>query len=208
MGVVGWAKRLPDHRRSRPLLLAILVFLAVITPGCKPFNVKPRVQVPGAANGARAEANGVTIVASVIRDEDWLNDTFDANLILAGIVPVRVELKNATQLQMDLSKVRFELKTEHGQRFGAVDSERAFKQALSFYELSAWSKTLYKESRADFVSYGLDTKTPAAAGESRIGLVFFLVPGGGAFARGFTLVASKLPDTTNKHEGRVEVKMD
>jgi len=185
-----------------------MVFLAVSTQGCKPFNVKPRIEIPGASNAARADANGIPIAASVVRDEDWLTDTFDANLILAGIVPIRVEVKNGAQMPIELSKVRFELKSATGRVFESVNADRAFKQALSYYDVSTWSKDLYKESRADFASYGLDTKTPAPAGESRKGLIYFLVPGEDARGRGFTLVVRKLPNTSANGEGRAELKVD
>ncbi|MEK6300886.1 MAG: hypothetical protein AABO41_09205 [Acidobacteriota bacterium] len=208
-GVVDCARRQVECLRSKGVLLALVVVLTVIAAGCKPFNVKPKVELRGAATEAQAEAGGVVIRASVVRDEDWLTDTFDANLILAGIVPVRVEVKNAGQAPIDLSKVRFELKTANGHGFGSVNSERAFKQALSYYDVSAWSKGLYKESRADFASYGLDTKTPAPAGESRKGLVYFLVPGDSARGSAFTLVVSRLPNAGGaKGEGRAEVRLD
>ena len=188
-------------------MLAIIVSVAAIASSCKPFNVKPRIEVPRAANEAQADVNGVAIRASVMRDEDWLNDTFDANLILAGIVPVRVELKNGGQTPIELTKVRFELKTANGQTFEASNADRAFKRALSYYDVSAWSKGLYKESRADFDSYGLDTKTPVATGESRQGLIYFLLPGDSARAYGFTLGVSRLHSTDAKG-GRVELKLD
>lgn len=211
--VVDGARRRVGHprsreARSRSILLAFVVLLTAISQGCKPFNVKPRIDLRGNAKEVQAQAGGLVISASVVRDEDWLTDTFDANLILAGIVPIRLQVKNAGQVPIDLSKVKFELRTAGGRNFGSVNSDRAFKQALSYYEISAWSKALYKESRADFASYGLDTKTPAANGESRTGLIYFLVPGEGARGRGFTLVVSKIPNTEAKGEGRAEMKLD
>jgi hypothetical protein len=198
--------RRPRSQQSFAVFLVML--LAFIASSCKPFKVKPRIEVPRAANEAQAETNGVAFRASVVRDEDWLNDTFDANLILAGIVPVRVELKNARKTPVELRKARFELKTADGRTFGSADAGSAFKQALSYYELSAWSKALYKESRADFASYALDTKAPAAAGESRQGLIYFLLRSDSARIGRFTLVISKIESSDAKSAGRVELKLD
>jgi hypothetical protein len=195
-------------RSQQWFAVVLVILLAVIASSCKPFKVKPRIEVPRAANEAQAETDGVAFRASVVRDEDWLNDTFDANLILAGIVPVRVELKNARKTPVELRKARFELKTASGRTFGSADAGSAFKQALSYYELSAWSKALYKESRADFASYALDTKAPAAAGESRQGLIYFLLRGDSASDGGFTLVISKIESSDAKSAGRVELKLD
>ena len=195
-------------RSQQAFAVVLVILLAFIASSCKPFKVKPRIEVPRAANEAQAEANGVAFRASVVRDEDWLNDTFDANLILAGIVPVRVEVKNARQTPVELRKARFELKTADGRTFGAAEAGSAFKRALSYYELSAWSKALYKESRADFASYALDTKAPAAAGESRQGLIYFLLRGDSARDGGFVLVISKIESSAAKNGGRVELKLD
>lgn len=194
--------------RCKALLLGCVVLIAAIASSCKPFNVKPRIEVPRAANEARAETNGVVISASVVRDEDWLNDTFDANLILAGIVPVRIEVKNSGLTPIEFSKAKFELTLGSGRSFGSVNPDRAFKRALAYYDVSAWSKALYKESRADFASYSLDTKSPQAPGESRQGLLYFLLPAESARMNGFTLVVSKLTSADSKGGARVELKLD
>lgn len=191
-----------------PFLAALIVFLAAFTTSCKPFNVKPHVEVPRASNESQVESNGVAIRASAVDDEDWLSDTFDANLILAGIAPVRVELKNAEQIPIELSRARFELRTAGGRSFGSAGPERAFKQAISYYGVSAWSKALYKESRDDFASYALDVKTPLAAGEARQGLLYFLLRREAARKAGLTLVISRLRSSGEKGGGPVELKLN
>ena len=206
---VGSVKRLVKRVRFKSsLALAQCVFLALFASSCKPFNVKPRIQVPRAANESQAETSGLVVHASVVRDEDWLNDTFDANLILAGIVPVRVELKNTGQIPVELSKARFELKTASGGSLESASGARAFKRALGYYDVSAWSKALYKESKADFASYTLDVKTPLAMGESRQGLLYFLLPGDTAGENGVTLVVSRLKSSDQKGGSRVELKLN
>ena len=195
-------------RLPSPFAFAVLVFVAGLASSCKPFNVKPRIEVPRAATESHAEEKGLEVRASVVQDEDWLNDTFDANLILAGIVPVRVELKNTEQVPLELKKARFELKTASGRSFESVGGDRAFKRALSYYELSAWSKALYKESKVDFASYDFDVKTPLAAGEFRQGLMYFLLPSENARETGFTLVLTRLKNSDQKGSGRVELKLN
>ena len=207
-GVAFVGKRARRTRTRSPFLPALIVFLAAFTSSCKPFNVKPHIEVPRASNESQVESNGVAIRASAVGDEDWLSDTFDANLILAGIFPVRVELKNAERNAIELSRARFELRTAGGRSFGSAGPERAFKQALSYYGVSAWSKALYKESRDDFASYALDVKGPLAAGESRQGLLYFLLRGEAASAGGLTLVISRLRGSDVKGSGRVELKLN
>ncbi|MFY9610725.1 MAG: hypothetical protein WAU45_19205 [Blastocatellia bacterium] len=210
VGTAGVAH--PGERPQRtcprsPFLPALIVFLAAFASSCKPFNVKPHIEVPRAVNESQVTSNALAIRASVVDDEDWLSDTFDANLILAGIVPVRVELKNAEQTPIELRRARFELRTSGGRSFGSAGPERAFKQALSYYDVSAWSKALYKQSRDDFASYAFDVKAPLSAGESRQGLLYFLLRGEAASGGGLTLVISRLRSSDEKDGGRVEVKL-
>lgn len=189
-------------------MTALIVILACFTSSCKPFNVRPHIEIPRPPNESQVESNAVVIRASVIVDEDWLSDTLDANLLLAGVIPVRVELKNAGQEPIELSRARFELRSAGGGSLGSIGPERAFKQALSYYQVSAWSKGLYKESRADFASYALDVKAPLAPGESRQGLLYFLVQGEAASQDGLTLVISRLKRADEKDSGPVELKMN
>ncbi|HSO76298.1 MAG TPA: hypothetical protein VLU47_15810 [Blastocatellia bacterium] len=186
----------------------LFVFLVAFTSSCKPFNVKPNIEVPRAPSESRVESNGIVIRGSVVDDEDWLSDTFDANLLLAGVIPVRIELRNAGQSPIELSRARFEIKTIDGQSFRSTGPERAFKRALSYYGVSVWSKGLYKESRADFASYAIDLKSPLAPGASRQGLLYFLLRGEAASGGSHTLVISRLRSSDRGESGRVELKLN
>ncbi|HSF24161.1 MAG TPA: hypothetical protein VLE20_08040 [Blastocatellia bacterium] len=207
-GVASVREHVPHACPRRAFLAALIVSLAAFASSCKPFNVKPNIEVPRASNESQVSSNAIAIRASVVDDEDWLSDTFDANLILAGIVPVHVELKNAEQTPIELRRARFELRTSGGRSFGSAGPERAFKQALSYYGVSAWSKALYKESRADFASYAFDVKAPLLAGESRQGLLYFLSRDEARIGGGLTLVISRLRRADQKSDGRVEVKLN
>jgi hypothetical protein len=161
--------------------------------GCgKPFNVKTRTDLPPANYAASTATDTISIQAQAIRDEDFLYDTFDANLISAGVLPVRVMLRNSSDRTVDLQKARFEIRQQGGRGFKAVDARGAFKRLISYYEISAYNKSGYKESLGTFSEYGVDLKTPLAPGQSRQGLMFFLVPGEAAHGAGLTLVVSRL----------------
>src|SRR5215212_7462283 len=76
---------------------AVALVIAAQSSGCggkpfnvreKPFKVREGTNMPPPTFGARAEAGAVTIQAEAVRDEDFLYETFDANLILAGLLPV------------------------------------------------------------------------------------------------------------------------
>lgn len=166
---------------------------SVVLAGCgKPFNVKTRPGLPPARYEAKATAGSITVEAQAITDEDFLYGTFDANLILAGVLPVRVSLTNPGETIVDLRKSRFEIRQQSGRRFSSVSARAAFKRLISYYGISTYSKHGYKESLNDFSSYELDIDSPLAGAKSREGLRFFLMPSEAAAGAGLTLVISRI----------------
>jgi hypothetical protein len=163
----------PGHRiRVASLPFTPLFLLCIILGGCgKPFNVRTRVQLP--ANDAQAAAGSVTVKAGAILDENALYDAFDANLIIAGVLPIKVQLTNRGSGAVDLRRLRFDLRFDGGRTLDRLKPGAAYKRLISYYDVSAWNIAAYKESRSDFESYGLNQKSPLTPGESRHGLLFF-----------------------------------
>ena len=174
-------------------IVGILCLVAGTMLGCgKPFNVKTRTDLPPATYASSTATDSISIQARAITDEDFLYDTFDANLISAGVLPVRVMLNNSSDRSVDLQKARFEIRQQAGRGFKAVDARGAFRRLISYYEISAYNKSGYKESLGTFSEHGVDLKTPLAPGQSRQGLIFFLVPSEAARGAGLTLVVTRL----------------
>lgn len=194
----------------RPVIIGSLCLFSATITGCgKPFNVKTRTDLPPAnyaANPAATSAiDGISLQAQVIRDEDLLYDTFDANLISAGVLPVRVMLNNSSGHAVDLQKTRFVIHRPDGRGFKAVDARAAFKRLISYYEISAYNKSGFKDSLEAFSEFGVDLKTSLEPGQSRHGLLFFLVPGEAARVAGLTLLVSGLGGKSNTP---VELKLN
>jgi len=125
--------------------------------GCsKPFNVKTKTDLGPANYAASSTTDNISIQAQAIKDEDLLYETFDANLISAGVLPVRVMLTNSSAEPVDLQKARFEIRQPDGHGFKAVDERTAFKRLISYYEIKAYNKGGYKESLGTFSEYGVD----------------------------------------------------
>ena len=180
--------------RASPAGLSSFVFAAVLIlqVGCgKPFDVKKNVKFPATEPAANAEAGSVTIHALALVDEDALYDAFDANLILAGVLAIRVKLSNAGSEPVELKGLRFELRSEAGTAFERLDARGAYKRLMSYYKISNYNIAGYKESRGDFESYALNGSVPLAGGDAREGLIFFRVPSE-ADRAGLVLVAQGL----------------
>jgi len=199
-------ERFTPHILLRPVLIGVLCLCAGSMTGCsKPFNVKTKTDLGPANYAASSTTDNISIQAQAIKDEDLLYETFDANLISAGVLPVRVMLTNSSAEPVDLQKARFEIRQPDGHGFKAVDERTAFKRLISYYEIKAYNKDGYKESLGTFSEYGVDLKTPLEPGQSRHGLMFFLATRGAARGAGLTLVVSRLG---SKSGGPVELKLD
>lgn len=188
---------------------AAFVLAAVAAFGCgKPFNVKTQPDLPPANYAAKASSDHISVQAQAITDEDFLYETFDANLLLAEILPVRVMLTNSGGDIVDVKNARFEVHTTTGASFKAINTRQAFKRLISYYEISTYNKSGYKESLEAFSAFGIDTRTPLAAAQSRQGLVFFSMPSEAAQGGGLTLVVSRLEKAPSSSRGRLELKLN
>ncbi len=202
-------------RSLRPPVFIFVLLVTLVIAGCggkpfeireRPFKIKEGREAP-LVNIARAKSDQIEIEAEAIRDEDYLYETFNANLILAGVLPIRLELVNQGQEPVDLSKAQFEIKAADGRVYKMADAKKAFKRLISYYEISTYSKSGYKKSQEDFASYSLDLNKPFGAGESREGLVFFIIPDAVAQTTGVTMAASRL-DRKQSKSATVELKLN
>src|SRR6185295_14873933 len=124
---------------------SVIIVVAMMSACGKPFNVKPRTELPRAEYTASATTDRITVQAKPITDENLLYETFDANLILAGVLPVRVMLTNSAEETLNLAKARFAIRTGNtGRAFKSVDAHKAFKRVISYYEISTYNKSGFK----------------------------------------------------------------
>jgi hypothetical protein len=199
---------LSSRRLSRLIIGSTALLLASLAPGCgRPFNVKTQPGLPPVGYAAKASLDSIAVEANAITDEDFLYDTFDANLIAAGVLPVRLVLTNSGNQSVETKRARFEVKAPAG-RFKAADARKAFKRLISYYGISAYSKAGYKESLEAFSSYALDLRTPLAASQSRQGLVYFFVPDEVARQIGLTLVIERLHSMRPADRAAIELRLN
>jgi hypothetical protein len=204
---------MPEHelqrRAARRVAFACAAAVTFLIAGCggQPFKVKIRPDPPPSASGPLAESQGVSFQAEALTDEDYLYETFDANLIMAGILPVRVKVGNSSPEVLNLKRVRFEVGSG-GRPLKMIDARRAYKRLVSYYGISTYSQEGYRESRDDFSAYALDLETPLPAGETRQGILFFQVPDEQIRRGGLTLLVRKLKVGRSNPETSVELKLN
>lgn len=187
----------------------LLVGVVVLTGCGKPFNVQPKPAMPpgsaAASYKASAEVAGVTIQAEAITDEDYLYDTFEANLIMAGILPVRARVTNASADSARLKDAKFEIHPAGSRPFKLISAGKAYGKLMDYYAISVYNKRGYAQSKEDFLAYAMDVKKNLDAGERREGLLFFAIPTEIIRKGGLRLVTRELKVGNVKHKTPVEL---
>jgi len=165
---------------SRQLSAIVIAAVLLLTTSCAAslFKVKPAIELPPLAGDVKsASAGGVTVrIAPLLSDEDS-QDLFEANLPLAGILPVRLELVFDSGLAVETKKVRFRLKDGEGREWKLLTTKAAVARILKANDVYAYNPNSRKQFEKEFTAYGIDLKSPLSDTERRHqGFVFFEMP--------------------------------
>ena len=162
------------------------------------YKVKPVVELPALTSETkRGSAGGLDFaVAPLLTDEDS-QDLFEANLPLAGVLPLRVELGYESGVPVEIKKTRFHLRDGAGKEWKLVSPKQAISRILKANEVYAYNPNSRKQFEKEFGAYGLDLKTPLTASERRRqGFLFFQTPDKEAVSspRGLVLIIEGLTE--------------
>ncbi|MEP6920880.1 MAG: hypothetical protein ABI967_07130 [bacterium] len=180
---------------------------ALFLSGCAGalFKVKPAIELPPLAGNVKSgSAGGVLIrVAPLLSDEES-QDLFEANLPLAGVLPLRVELDYESGVPLELKRARFRMRDGASREWKLLSPKDAISRVLKANEIFAYNPSSRKQFEKEFGSYGLDLKTPLTPSERRRqGFLFFQTPDKQALAspHGLVLIIERLPQA-------VEIPLD
>lgn len=168
--------KIHQWRRSTAGGLLLLSTIGLGACGGSLYKVRPVVDAPVTATKGTASAGGVELRAVPLLTDEEGQQLFEANLLLAGLLPVRVEIDNTSGAPLAFKRVRFRLRDQSGKEW----KYRTAKQAVSRI-LDANQVYLYNpNSRAAFETalraHALDLETPLIANQPRRGLIFFQTP--------------------------------
>ena len=160
--------------------LALLLFTVLLATSCTGslFKVKPVTELkPLPANTRSADAGGVTVrVAPLLTDEES-QDLFEANLPLSGVLPLRVELAFQSGVPVELKRARFRLRDGQNKEWKLLSPKSAVSRIMKANGVFLYNPHSRKQFENEFGAYGIDLKTPLAAGDSRRqGFLFFQTP--------------------------------
>lgn len=180
--------------RSFTIFIIVLPLLLLATACGSLYKVKPVVDAPLPESARGAEAVGIRLRAAALITDEESQELFEANMPLAGLLPVRVEITNTTGAAIEIKQARFHLRDAEGREWKSRSAKDAVSRILKANDI-----TLYNpQSRAKFEdavrAYAFDTKRPLAASERRQGLIFFQTPKKEAVSnpRGLVLSIEKL----------------
>jgi hypothetical protein len=194
-------------QKLRPKLVFVIAATALLTTSCAGslFKVKPVVELPPLSGAAKsASAGGVTVrVAPPMSDEES-QDLFEANLPLAGVLPLRLELAFESGVAVETKKARFHLHDGDGREWKLLSPKAAISRILKANDVYAYNPNSRKQFQKEFAAYKLDLQTPlSSADQRREGFLFFEAPKKEPVEspRGLVLVIERLPQP-------VEIKLN
>ncbi len=164
----------------RQFLLFTQLFAVLFASGCAGalFKVKPIVDLPPLPESSKSvSAGGITLrVAPLLTDEDS-QDLFEANLPVAGLLPVRMELVYESGVPVEIKPARFRLQDAEGRQWKLLNAKQATSRILKANDIYAYNPNSRKQFEREFGTYEIDLKTPLTpADRRRQGFLFFQTP--------------------------------
>ncbi|MBA2524348.1 MAG: hypothetical protein H0V18_01000 [Pyrinomonadaceae bacterium] len=193
-------RRLNKIFRSRNVVLLLFcASLALFVAGCAGalFKVKPVVELPPLTGAVKsASAGGVMIKVAPLLSDEETQELFEANLPLAGVLPLRVEVEHESGMPVELKRARFRLRDGEGREWRLLSPRQAISRILKANDVYVYNPSSRKQFEQEFAAYAIDLKAPlSTADRRRQGFLFFQTPNKDPVAspRGLTLQGERLP---------------
>jgi hypothetical protein len=157
----------------RGILLASVGILAACAP---PFRAPVPLRLPPDSPRGEAEAMGLVIRATVLADEEAQLELFRANLILAGLLPLHLEMENRGDTPIEVHRARIEAWDERGERLLVRTPRQALRQLFEYYEVTAYRIASRQDLERAFANIAFAFTPALAPGETRRGMLFLALP--------------------------------
>lgn len=155
-------------------LLAVGGLLAACAP---PFRAPTQVRLPAGSPRGEADVSDLAVRATLLSDEEAQWDLFRANLRLAGLLPIYVEMTNRGDAAVDLRRMRVEAQDESGNRLTVRTPPQALRQLFDYYDVTAYRIAARQELERAFAAIAFAVTPALAPGETRRGMLFLALPG-------------------------------
>jgi hypothetical protein len=166
--------------RLGPHLMVVVLATALLNASCAStlFKVKPAVDLPPLAGNIKtASAGGVTIRVAPLMTDEESQELFEANVPLAGVLPLRLELVFESGVPVEIKRVRFRLRDGAGREWKILQAKAAVSRILKANEVYLYNPHSRKQFEKEFVAYAIELKEPLSSSDrSRQGFLFFQAP--------------------------------
>lgn len=187
------------------MIKSAFAFALVFTSSCSGslFRVKPIAALPPMpATVASATLGSISLRAAALLTDEESQELFESNLQLAGLLPVRIEIRHNGGAAIEMKRVRFRLSDTAGTKWKTISAKQAIARILKANGVSLYNPSSRKTFEQEFRAYDLDLKSPFTQSEGRRqGFVIFVAPEKGPVAspRGLVLTVEGLaqPATLN-----------
>jgi hypothetical protein len=160
----------PTRRWLVQTLVLVVVTAMTACSSNSLYKVKPFVKLPPMPESARtADVGQIAFRAAPLLTDEESQELFEANLPLAGLFPVRVEIAHNSGDPIDFKKVRFRLRDAAGVEWKAITAKKAIGRILKANAVYAYNPNSRKTFEKEFGAYELNLKTPLTHEERRRG---------------------------------------
>ena len=159
--------------------------------------MKPVVELPPMPEETKsATAGGVVLRVAPLMTDEESQELFEANLPMAGLLPVRVEMHYQSGAPLEIKKAKFHLRDSQGRDWKMVSAKQATSRIMKANRIYAYNPNSKKQFEKEFGAYEFDLKTPLTGGERRQGFLFFQTPDKTPVtnSEGLILISERFPE--------------
>ncbi len=172
----GWKHRGPLGPRAF-VLWALASLCGLLLACAPPFRVPTQVRIPEESPRGEVETSDLAIRATALVDEEAQLELFRANLLLAGLLPVYLEMRNRGDVPVQLHRVRVEAYDESGNRLLLRSPKQALRHLFDYYDVTAYRITSREQLERSFAEMAFAFTPALAPDETRRGMLFLALAG-------------------------------
>ena len=152
--------------------MLLVLCLVVASCGGSLYKVKPKIDAP-VTGGRDASAAGLSVRAVPLLTDEESQELFEANLPLAGLLPVRVEIGNESGAPLSFKRVRFLLRDADGGVWKLRSPKQVVSRVLTDNAIYLYNPNSRKKFEESMSEHAFDLAAPLETGRQRRGLLFF-----------------------------------
>jgi len=162
---------------SRTATCAALFVLPLLAISCSNslFKVKPVNEMAAMpASAASMNVGSLTFRASPLLIDEEIQELFESNLQLAGLLAVRVEVVHNSGEPIEMKKLKFRLSDAATSEWKLISAKQAISRILKANGLTLYNPNARKTFEKEFRAYEFNVKDPLGHAEGkRQGLLVF-----------------------------------